>query len=292
MLFRKSPHSLPPERYGGGRKRIFLGLLTASCVGLCVALLCFLVLPWTSSGARWLPWLSMATGIAGIALLLWLCATLVFHIYTGHRLPGIGWVRHVVIRLFLPLMEALARVVGIDRNTVRRSFIKVNNELVLADAPRVPPARLLLLLPHCVQASACGRRISLAPDNCGRCGQCQMGALLDLRDRLGFRLALATGGTIARRIVVELRPRCIVAVACERDLTSGIQDSYPLPVFGVLNERPHGPCRDTCVPLAAVEEAIARFLIPTPGCGPGQGNGPHTEACHGESHHAYHTYQG
>ena len=83
---------------------------------------------------------------------------------------------------------------------------------------------------------------------------------IDLRDRYGIQLAIATGGTIARRIVVQTRPRCIVAVACERDLTPGIQDSYPLPVFGVLNQRPCGPCLDTLVPLGALEEAIRLFL--------------------------------
>lgn len=71
---------------------------------------------------------------------------------------------------------------------------------------------------------------------------------------------LPPAAPIARRIVVQTRPRCIVAVACERDLTSGIQDSYPLPVFGVLNQRPCGPCLDTLVPLGALEEAIRLFL--------------------------------
>ena len=87
-----------------------------------------------------------------------------------------------------------------------------------------------------------------------------MGDLLNLRDKYGVRLAIATGGTIARRIVVQTRPRCIIAVACERDLTSGIQDSYPLPVFGVLNQRPHGPCVDTLVPMNALEDAVRIFL--------------------------------
>ena len=27
MFLRKSPYSLPPEQYGGGRKRIFIGLM-------------------------------------------------------------------------------------------------------------------------------------------------------------------------------------------------------------------------------------------------------------------------
>ncbi|MBM9539160.1 DUF116 domain-containing protein, partial [Desulfobulbus alkaliphilus] len=122
------------------------------------------------------------------------------------------------------------------------------------------PERLLLLLPHCIQRSACPHRLNHNVDLCRRCGQCPVGGLLQLRDRYGFHLALATGGTIARRIVVQTRPRMIIAVACERDLTSGIQDSYPLPVFGILNQRPCGPCLDTLVSLAAVEGAVRLFL--------------------------------
>ena len=262
MFLRKSPYSLPPEQYGGGRKRIFIGLMLASCILLCLALCFFLILPWSDLGAglRWLPLLSMAVGGLGIAVLAWLCLTLVFHIYTGLPLPGMHGVRHVIIRLFFPLMELLAKAVGIDRNKVRRSFVKVNNELVLAARRPVVPSELLLLLPHCVQNSVCPRRLTHKVDLCARCGQCQVGSLLDLRDRYGIQFAIATGGTIARRIVVQTRPRCIVAVACERDLTSGIQDSYPLPVFGVLNQRPCGPCLDTLAPLTALEEVIRLFL--------------------------------
>lgn len=265
MFPRKSPHSLPASQYGGGRKRIFIGLMLASCIAICLALFGFLVLPWlipTAVIGLWLPMLSISLGLTVIFLLAWLCATLIFHIYTGWRLPGISWVRHILFRLFLPFMESLGRLCGFGRDAVRRSFVKVNNELVLAKGIRVPASELLLLLPHCVQNSACRNRISPKADNCQRCALCQVGPLLDLRDKFGFRLALATGGTIARRIVVECRPAFILAVACERDLVSGIQDSYPLPVFGVLNERPHGPCQDTRIPLRAVETALERFLLP------------------------------
>jgi hypothetical protein len=45
-------------------------------------------------------------------------------------------------------------------------------------------------------------------------------------------------------------------VACERDLTSGIQDAYTLPVIGILNERPFGPCFNTSVDISKVAEAL------------------------------------
>lgn len=252
--------ALAGDEYQGGRKRIFIGLMFASCVAVCLCILLFFILPWFGATNAWLEAASVSFGSLIIILLAWLCISLIFHVYTRRNLPGIKSVRHILIRLFLPLMEITGKFFGIGKSHVRRSFIKVNNELVLANQEKVSPDDLLLLLPHCVQASSCPIRLNFQPRNCRHCGSCQVGKLLDLQEKYGFRMAIATGGTIARKIVVECRPKMIVAVACERDLTSGIQDSYPLPVYGVLNHRPLGPCHDTLVPLQCLENVIGHFL--------------------------------
>jgi hypothetical protein len=51
-----------------------------------------------------------------------------------------------------------------------------------------------------------------------------------------------------------------VAVACERDLCSGIQDAYPIPVYGILNQRPHGPCMNTQVDLDELDRVVHYIL--------------------------------
>ena len=107
---------------------------------------------------------------------------------------------------------------------------------------------------------ACKVKITGNVENCEGCGQCPIKELLEVSRKYDVELAVATGGTIARRIVVQKRPRLIIAVACERDLTSGIQDTYPLPIYGIFNRRPHGPCFNTGLPLAEVEGAIRHFL--------------------------------
>jgi hypothetical protein len=67
---------------------------------------------------------------------------------------------------------------------------------------------------------------------------------------------IATGGSLARRVINDIKPDAIIAVACENDLSSGIADTYPLPVLGISNERPHGPCVNTRVDIAKIEDAI------------------------------------
>ncbi|MBN1627689.1 MAG: DUF116 domain-containing protein, partial [Deltaproteobacteria bacterium] len=84
--------------------------------------------------------------------------------------------------------------------------------------------------------------------------------LVEFSEKYNIPISVATGGTLARKIVVEKRPNIIIAVACERDLTSGIQDSFPIPVFGIYNKRPFGPCYDTDVDVELVEKGIKTFL--------------------------------
>ena len=59
--------------------------------------------------------------------------------------------------------------------------------------------------------------------------------------------------------VRDVRPEAIVAVACERDLSSGLVDTYPIPIIGIPNDRPFGPCLNTQVDLDKVREAIQFF---------------------------------
>ena len=244
------------------RKRVFIGLITGSSVLICLFLALMWIIPFvgltTIHPAA--PWIF---GFATVALILaigWAALALVLNILLGRPVLFAKRLRGITVKLFLPLMTLLGRLIGIPKQTVRASFIKVNNELVRGEGHRYPPEKILLLMPHCIQNSRCKFRLTYDIDNCKRCGECALAGLLDLRDKYGIKLAVATGGTIARRIVVQHRPGLIIAVACERDLASGIQDTHPLPVYGILNSRPFGPCLDTDVALDQVEWAINEFL--------------------------------
>jgi hypothetical protein len=246
------------------RKRLFVGLVTGTSVLLCLFLLVGWIIPVVGFGNIHpsVPYITGFLLICCIGIIAWASLGLVLQITLGRSFWGESRVRGVAIRFFLPVMELLARAAGIPAAEVRRSFIKVNNELTLTHCGPVEPERILILLPHCLQRAECVIRLSYDVDACKRCGLCPLAGLLALRDAFGVRLAIATGGTIARRIVVDMRPQLIVAVACERDLTSGIQDTHPLPVYGILNRRPEGPCRNTLVALELVEGALRRFIRP------------------------------
>jgi hypothetical protein len=91
---------------------------------------------------------------------------------------------------------------------------------------------------------------------------CPVGSLAELSEYYGIHIAIVPGGTLARKVIKSLRPRAVLAVACERDLVSGIQDVFPMPVIGVLNERPEGPCCNTAVDIDKLEDGIRSLLDP------------------------------
>ncbi|BDQ37781.1 hypothetical protein SYK_21410 [Pseudodesulfovibrio nedwellii] len=244
------------------RKRLFIGLISCACLVVCLFLMALWVVPYVGlenihPAAKWVLGSVLVILIGVVCIAYW---GLFLNIIIRKPLPGAKRFRGLTIKLFLPLMVLLGRVFGIEKELIRLSFISVNNDLVLAEAGRYAPDKILLLMPHCLQNSRCDKRLTYDINNCERCGKCPIAGLLGLHDKYGVNLAVATGGTIARRIVVQLRPQMIIAVACHRDLSSGIQDTYPLPVYGVLNQRPNGPCLDTTVALDEVETMLQRFI--------------------------------
>ena len=145
--------------------------------------------------------------------------------------------------------------------TPEKMVVAMNNRKTLRKAEKkFEPEDTLILVPHCLQNHECSIRLTFDPDGCKRCGKCPISGLLKVRDRFGTRFAIASGGTSARRIVKDLRPSLIVAVACPVDLSLGILDVNPITTVGVLNQWRSGPCFDTWVDPKELEAALEFFL--------------------------------
>ncbi|MCX7781620.1 MAG: DUF116 domain-containing protein [Negativicutes bacterium] len=176
---------------------------------------------------------------------------------TPRFFQGLAW---SAVNMLFPLAIRIGKLFDVEKERVERSFIEVSNHLVKQKHVKVRPEKLLILSPHCIQQEACPHKITRDVENCRICGGCQVGDIYTLTRQYGARFAVVTGGTLARKVIKEIRPHAVLAIACERDLTSGIQDVFPLPVIGVLNQRPHGPCCNTRVDINEVNQAIRDFI--------------------------------
>jgi hypothetical protein len=240
-------------------KNLFIGLsfLGILALGLVLVGFYYLTQPRLASLGSSLP---LIVGLALLGFFLAVLAAFLLIVISSYLQRDLLTGKKLTVRILFPLALAIGRLLRVSPDSVRGSFIAMNNALVRASAHLVPGDSILLLLPHCLQSFDCPHKVTSEVRNCHLCGRCEISDLIGLCDRYGIKMSIATGGTLARRVIVETRPMAIVGVACERDLTSGIQDSYPIPVIGVLNERPFGPCRNTRVDIAKVEEAVGVFL--------------------------------
>ncbi len=248
------------------KKRVFIGLLVFTC--LILFFLIFLLWYVPLVGLKNIhPFLPLIFSLA-LAVLVFLMISggllLIFTILRGKDILFSHKLRGIVAKVLFPFMILMGKLAGVSKEKVQQSFVELNNHLVRSNQHRTRPNRLLVLLPHCIQDFDCQIKITGNIKNCKGCGKCEIKELIELSDQYQVKIAVATGGTLARRIIVENRPEAIVAVACELDLTSGIQDSYPIPVIGILNERPNGPCFNTKVDIQKVKNAISDFLDNSP----------------------------
>lgn len=246
------------------QKGIFILLLLITCVVLVVVAFTLWWIPYVGLTSIHPSFPLILAVFLGCVILFTLggALTLVFTIIRGKNLFFNKRIRGVVIRFLFPLLIIVGKCIGISEDKIRRSFVSINNRLVLAETGNVTPEKLLLLIPHCLQNHECDVRITGDVSNCKACGRCKIKDIVALSEKYHIPVSVATGGTLARKIVFEKKSEIIIGVACERDLTSGIQDSYPIPVLGVLNSRPFGPCFDTDVDLGLVEKGILRLLRP------------------------------
>lgn len=249
------------------RKRLFIALLSLSL--LVVGFMAYAIWHVSYLGLReisaYLP-LILGVILAGVFLFTGLGIVGIVGAILGVPFLSVFQKRtYALINLLFPIAIMMGKIFGFDRRKIERSFIAVSNQIIHQQHIKVPADRLLVVTPHCLQLASCPHKITRDPmTNCKRCGGCDIGALVSLAEELGFHFFVVTGGTLARQTVKNIRPKAVLAIACERDLTSGIQDVYPLPAVGVMNIRPYGPCYNTRVDMEQVRREIEEMLINQP----------------------------
>jgi uncharacterized protein len=146
---------------------------------------------------------------------------------------------------FLRLMRLTSRVAQRfgRRDWVENAAVKVYNALALLRGRKVGNGELLLLIPRCLSKET-------------------LDGVLRVAGRYGVPVFVATRGQLARRVIRERRPRAVVAVACERDMVSGLHDvAGKVPVLGLTMTLPAGPCKDALLDLGKLEDWVRAYVV-------------------------------
>ena len=181
-------------------------------------------------------------GLGFVAVVLWLWWGVVFLSYvTGRALLPEGLAERGP---FLRLMRLTSRVADRfgRRDWVENASVKVYNALALLRGRKVGRGELLLLIPRCLSKDT-------------------LDGVLGIAGKYGVPVFVATRGQLARRVIRERRPRAVVAVACERDMVSGLHDvAGKIPVLGLTMTLPSGPCKDAMLNLGQLEDWVRAYV--------------------------------
>lgn len=166
------------------------------------------------------------------------------------------------LKLVMPFALFVTGLFNKDKDIIRSLFIDINNLFVKSGNIKKGADKIMLLLPHCLQNSECSLKITGDIARCKKCGKCTIGAIRQLSEEKGVKAIVVTGGTAARNAIVRQKPELVLSVACERDLAIGISDVSRIPVVGVLNQRPNGPCVNTTVDVELLREKLEDIIEP------------------------------
>jgi len=177
------------------------------------------------AGALWIWWL--------LLLGSWLGRRPLLPERLAERGPLLG-----LMRLTSMVAERFGR-----RDWVENAAVKVYDSFALARGRKVGKGELLLLIPRCLSRAA-------------------LDGVLSIAGKYEVPVFVATRGQLARRVIRERRPRAVVAVACERDMVSGLHDvAGKVPVLGLTMTLPSGPCKDAGIDLAKLEEWVRSYVV-------------------------------
>src|SRR6266702_2752571 len=171
-----------PEIATPPRKRLFVTLMGVTC--LIVVAVIFL--------AWWIP----NRGLANIHPDLPNIVGIIMVVLSGAAILGTGllvlttalskdilftrFMRLIVIKFLLPMIELIGRGLGINKDSIRQSFIAMNNSLVISQRQLISPDRILVLLPHCIQLFDCEIKVTGDIHKCVLCGRCDIKGLVEI----------------------------------------------------------------------------------------------------------------
>ena len=228
-------------RTTASRYFLFTGIGLVLALGV-AALAVLLLAPRLALLASWLPMVLYAA-IAAVGAVggAWLGIIGISYV-TGRALLPERLAERGPLLATLDLACRTGELFGVARDWTGNAAVRVYDRLAWARERKVSASELLILVPRCLSRAS-------------------LDGVLEIAKRYNVAAFVATRGQLARRVIRERRPRAVVAVACERDMVSGLHDvAGRIPVLGLTMQLPNGPCKDASIDIAQMEQFVKKYL--------------------------------
>lgn len=141
-------------------------------------------------------------------------------------------------------LEQLAAKMGVDEKEFFQLYVKTKNSASREKFASTPYSERILLLPQCLRSRECPAELGEYGYECQECGKCNLKKIIHLTKTLGYKGAfIMPGGSIAKKILLEIKPKASLGVACFKELVLG---SFLCEKLGVVGQGV-ALLRDGCV---------------------------------------------
>ncbi len=163
--------------------------------------------------------------------------------------------------LWVMAWRPLFRLLGYDRAWVL-SFCAWNNRRVRSAFQNQRARKALVLLPHCIQLSACKADVVTSLEACYSCGRCSVQDVLETSLTSRWDVRLSNRSHKAYREARAFGPDLIVAVSCHDRLLKGLTRLPEIPSYVIPLALPHGMCVDTTFDITRLQGAMETLVEP------------------------------
>jgi hypothetical protein len=171
------------------------------------------------------------------------------------------------LRAGLVFMEGLAKAIfhllGLEDREMLAFFIKLHNTMSTNAFERVPVTDRAIFLPQCLRSARCPAHLTPEGLRCRSCGQCSIGQMHPLLEKMGYRIFVVPGSSFIKRMVKKYRPKAIIGIGCLTEVKEGIDmaDKMGLVAMGVVTAKEG--CVETLVDWADVYEIATLGIDPS-----------------------------
>ena len=136
--------------------------------------------------------------------------------------------------LALHKLEQVASKVGVEEKELFELYVETKNRSLMQSFAAIPYNERVVLLPQCLRAKDCPAEIGKYGYECQQCGRCSIAKIMQLTKDLGYKGAFVLpGGSLAAKVLGELKPKASLGVACSKELVLG---SYLCEKMGVIGQ--------------------------------------------------------
>ena len=154
-------------------------------------------------------------------------------------------------------LEQIATKVGVEEKELFQLYVEAKNRSLIESFAATPYNERVVLLPQCLRDKDCPAEIGKYGYECKQCGRCSVAKIVELTKDLGYKgTFVMPGGSLAKNIMLELKPKASLGVACSKELVMGSYLCEKVGVIGQGVELLKDGCINTVVDMKILKDAL------------------------------------